>query len=970
VQFLRFSGVLASMPVPRRVFLLLLAVAALLVAQERITSFGGSGATSIRVMVSDDAGNFYVAGSTSAPDLPVRNAAQPQFGDAAIMRSDDRGRTWVKTRTPDDPVVAVVPDPINRSVVFAGTIGGILKSTDAGETWRSVYRMLRSYPGIENLVIDPANSMQLAASVPQHGIIVSLDGGETWIENGFACSDSSCRDRVFAGPGVLATSTRISRDWGRTSKPFQAGGVTSLAFNPSRPGWIYAATAGGVSGRLRLTKDYGDTWTDLAVPPTGFSAIYSMVFDPANPDTIYGGTVDGLWRSSDGGAVWKRLASANVYTNPGWAPQMAVLPQSCSGGGIFAIAAGAGVTMSADGGSTWTSFSSPRDVTSVVAGGCSVYAVRRISDDAFVAKFGFDGSPEWTTFLGGVNQDSVRSIAVDRNGHLYVAGSTASEDFPASIRHGTSGSQASFITKFGADGTIEWSVLLGGYGAYAIALDRDGNVYAVGQTSSTLFPITEGAIGRELRGINGAPEGYLIKLSSDGQVVYSTLLGSDNEGLQVPTALVVTDAGEAIVGAYGFDADLPPVGGPALLRVNASGSAYAARLALDKPPSALTLAPDGSVWSVSTSNSYVPGYGPPACLAGSAAASRFGAIVDQFDPETLERRRSTVVGRGCDVSAGGLTIDEAGTITLSLSSGAGFPLKTPVLGASCYSSMGSVVARVTGMGDPTFSTYAGCSGAPPMAFARDGRLLVSISEAGNAVVLALDPNPAPALSLDRITNALSGYDGSVVAGGLYGVFVAGMDAEWRDPGLNAVELPLILAGVQVTFDGVPARIMQTDRGRAIVVAPGELSSTTTIQVSFDGKVSNEVRMPVAGGWPGLLTRGFPELPSGVMDGNVRNEDGTLNGPENPAQRGSMVWLFLTGLPVGRAWSTWNSDYRNPETVSVVEGFASGLKQMMVAVPAQVAADDQGRAPVAVSLQSPLTSSRARTFSNYVYVYIK
>jgi uncharacterized protein (TIGR03437 family) len=257
-----------------------------------------------------------------------------------------------------------------------------------------------------------------------------------------------------------------------------------------------------------------------------------------------------------------------------------------------------------------------------------------------------------------------------------------------------------------------------------------------------------------------------------------------------------------------------------------------------------------------------------------------------------------------------------------------------------------------------------------MALGPDGRILVAINEAQSAAVLGFHPKPATAISLDRITNALSGDDGAIVPGGLYAVFAVGMDAEWRDFGLNGADLPLSVAGVQVTFDGVPARIMQTDRERAIVIAPAELKSTTSMQVSFGGEVSNAVMMPVASERPALLTRAFPRLPAGVADGNVRNQDGSLNGPDYPAPRGSTISLFLTGLPVGTAWSTWNSDYAHPETVSLVEGFTSSLKQIEVKVPAQLAADDNGRAAVAVSPQSPLTPTRARTFSNSVWVYVK
>jgi hypothetical protein len=54
-------------------------------------TFAGSGQESIQAMAADAHGNIYVAGTTSSPDFPVKNAEQPQFGDSRMMRSVDRG---------------------------------------------------------------------------------------------------------------------------------------------------------------------------------------------------------------------------------------------------------------------------------------------------------------------------------------------------------------------------------------------------------------------------------------------------------------------------------------------------------------------------------------------------------------------------------------------------------------------------------------------------------------------------------------------------------------------------------------------------------------------------------------------------------------------------------------------------------------------------------------------------------------
>ena len=58
-------------------------------------SLTGSGTTSIADLATDADGNLYIAGTTTSPDLPVTIAAQASLGEAQIMRSTDRGATWM-----------------------------------------------------------------------------------------------------------------------------------------------------------------------------------------------------------------------------------------------------------------------------------------------------------------------------------------------------------------------------------------------------------------------------------------------------------------------------------------------------------------------------------------------------------------------------------------------------------------------------------------------------------------------------------------------------------------------------------------------------------------------------------------------------------------------------------------------------------------------------------------------------------
>src|SRR3990172_5536781 len=203
--------------------------------------------------------------------------------------------------------------------------------------------------------------------------------------------------------------------------------------------------------------------------------------------------------------------------------------------------------------------------------------------DAFVTKLNVAGTAlVYSTYLGGVDTDIGRGIAVNSAGNAYIAGQTFSANFPTKnpIRAAKAGPADAFVVKLaGLGNSLVYSTYLGGNDveqAFAIALDINGNAYVTGSTSSTNFPVTLGAFdskcGSDAKCNSqfNAPfnDGFVTKLNAAGNAwVYSTYLGgSADDG---PHSIAVDKFGNAYITGETTSADFPT---KTALRPNSAGS--------------------------------------------------------------------------------------------------------------------------------------------------------------------------------------------------------------------------------------------------------------------------------------------------------------------------------------------------------------------------------------------------------------
>lgn len=154
---------------------------------------------------------------------------------------------------------------------------------------------------------------------------------------------------------------------------------------------------------------------------------------------------------------------------------------------------------------------------------CGNNALCESSSDAFAFKLSSNGASFlYSTFLGGGSADQGHAIAVDGDGFAYVAGKTVSADFPVSSdaiqpsRAGTN-TDAFALALDGSGSLLAYSSYLGGSAsvsggdqAFGIAVDPAGDVWLVGQTDSSDFPVKPGAINTNHGA--GLFDGFIVKI--------------------------------------------------------------------------------------------------------------------------------------------------------------------------------------------------------------------------------------------------------------------------------------------------------------------------------------------------------------------------------------------------------------------------------------------------------------------------
>jgi len=168
--------------------------------------------------------------------------------------------------------------------------------------------------------------------------------------------------------------------------------------------------------------------------------------------------------------------------------------------------------------------------------------------DAFLVKFDKNGNRLWGTYLGGNGNDQFVKVKVFGN-KVYCIGYTTSTDVIGNdgFDNSYNGNEDGFIASFTTSGEFLWSSYLGQSDydrLYALDIDQSGNLYVLGETSSTTSFATTNSYQENYGG--GTYDIFIAKINNNIELEYLTYYGgsgSDDFSNVISEAFDVSDSG-------------------------------------------------------------------------------------------------------------------------------------------------------------------------------------------------------------------------------------------------------------------------------------------------------------------------------------------------------------------------------------------------------------------------------------------
>ena len=286
----------------------------------------------------------------------------------------------------------------DKSYYFASTGGGIWKTSNAGQTWKSVSD---GFFG---------GSMGAVAVAESDTAVVYAGGGEKTV-----------RGNVSFGYGIWK-SADAGKTWARAGLD-KSRFIARLRIHPTNPDVVYAAVLGDVfkpdaTRGVYKTNDGGKTWEQLLFVDD-ISGYVDLVLDPNNPEVVYastwqlqrtpyslesGGPGSKLFKSTNGGKTWEELSSKETFPK-GIRGIMGIAVSPKNSNRLYAIIENdkGGVYTSKDAGQTWELVNENRNLRQRAWYYSRIYADTQDEETLYVLNVSYHKSTDGGKTFKGAN---------------------------------------------------------------------------------------------------------------------------------------------------------------------------------------------------------------------------------------------------------------------------------------------------------------------------------------------------------------------------------------------------------------------------------------------------------------------------------------------------------------------------------------------------------------------------------------
>ena len=276
-----------------------------------------------------------------APGVAAAQSGAGPFGELTFREIGPAvmgGRIHDVKALPDDP----------STIIVATASGGLWKTTNHGTVWTPIFDG------------QPTSAFGVVAIAPSNHDVIWAGTGE-----------QNNRQSTTWGDGVFR-STDGGTTWAHLGLE-ETRAIGALLVDPTNPDVAYVGALGNLwkpstERGVYKTTDGGRTWDKVLYVDT-LTGVVDMVMDPQDPNTLYaaayerlrtpccfngGGPGSGIYKTTDGGAHWTRLAGGLPATEMG---RIGLAISRTDGKRVYAVvenAAAGGVYRTDDGGATWT----------------------------------------------------------------------------------------------------------------------------------------------------------------------------------------------------------------------------------------------------------------------------------------------------------------------------------------------------------------------------------------------------------------------------------------------------------------------------------------------------------------------------------------------------------------------------------------------------------------------------------------